>query len=96
VLHFQDFVYLPLHIYILITVQCSNLLLVLASTVILVLRPRRNSWPNFCSFQDHLCVWKWGLLSAIKRFVVTFKHSVRTSQKTPMAMAVTPSTAIKH
>jgi hypothetical protein len=40
----------------------SELLLALASTVILGLGHRWNTWSNCCSFQDHLWVWKWGLL----------------------------------
>jgi hypothetical protein len=42
--------------------RSSKLLLALDSTVVLSFMPRREPWPNFCSFQDHLCIWKWGLL----------------------------------
>jgi hypothetical protein len=42
--------------------QSSKLLLSLASTVILNFEPSRDPWPNLCSFQDRLCVRKWGLL----------------------------------
>jgi hypothetical protein len=38
-----------------------NFLLTLASTEILVFRPRRDQWPCFCSLQDHLYVLKLGL-----------------------------------
>jgi hypothetical protein len=37
----------------------SNLLLVLASTVILGHGSRRYPWPNCYSFQGHVCVLKW-------------------------------------
>jgi hypothetical protein len=41
--------------------QSSKFLLGLASTVVLGFGLRRGPWQNFCSFQDRLCVLKWGL-----------------------------------
>jgi hypothetical protein len=49
--------------------RSSNLLLALASTVVLGFGPRRDPWPNFCSFQDNLYVWRWSLLSKRLEFV---------------------------
>jgi hypothetical protein len=43
-------------------IQSSKLLLVIASTGILGFGFQRDPWPNFFSFQDCLCVRKWGLL----------------------------------
>jgi hypothetical protein len=42
--------------------ECSDFMLVLTSKVILSCGSRRDSWPNFCSFQDLSCLWKWDLL----------------------------------
>jgi hypothetical protein len=52
-------------------VQSSKLLLVLASTVVLGFEHRRYPRPNLCSFQDRLCVWKWGLFSKKERVCVS-------------------------
>jgi hypothetical protein len=38
----------------------SKLLLAFTSTDILASRSCWNTWPNFCMFQNHLRVWKFG------------------------------------
>jgi hypothetical protein len=43
-------------------VQPSKLLLTLSSTIVLYFWPHRHPWPTLCSFEDRLCVWKWGFL----------------------------------
>jgi hypothetical protein len=45
----------------------SKLRRVLARRVVLSFRPLRDPWPDLCSFQNHLCVWKWGLLFEERR-----------------------------
>jgi hypothetical protein len=40
--------------------QSFNLLLAFASTVIMGLGPRRDTWKYFLFFPRHLCILKWG------------------------------------
>jgi hypothetical protein len=42
--------------------KSGYLLLAFVSTVILGFGRRRDPWPYFCSFQDHLCILKVGFL----------------------------------
>jgi hypothetical protein len=51
------------HIYVATSnIQSSKLLLALASKIVLRFESHRDPWPNLCSLQDRLCVWKWDLL----------------------------------
>jgi hypothetical protein len=51
--------------------QSSNLLVAFDSTVIFGFGLRRNPWPYFCSFQDHLRVLRLGLLFLNRRICCT-------------------------
>jgi hypothetical protein len=53
------------------TEQSSNLLLAFVSTVTLCFGLCQNPLPYFCSFQDYLWVFKWGLLLDERRGLTT-------------------------